>query len=80
MKKLIVAAIFAAIAATPALAAGETYTYYIVKDVVGNCDVTMSQGENDPGMKVISKGYSSAASARQAVSGIGECKDSAKPY
>jgi hypothetical protein len=78
MKNLILAAIFAAVVAGPALAAEESY--YIVKDAVGNCDVTLSYGENLPGMKVISKGYSSGASARQEVSGIDECKNSATPY
>jgi hypothetical protein len=77
MKKLMLAAIFAAIAAAPALAAEGTY---IVRDVTGNCDVVLSSGEDLPGMKVISKAYSSEESARQAAGARADCKDSAKPY
>lgn len=78
MKKLILAALFAAIVATPALAAEGTY--YIVRDITGNCDVVFSSGEDFPGMKTISKAYSSETSAREAAGGRADCKDSAKPY
>jgi hypothetical protein len=78
MKKWISATLFTAIAATPALAAAPTY--YVVKDVVGNCSVVLSSGRDFPGMKIISKAYSSEASARGAVGDIKVCSASAKPY
>lgn len=78
MKKLLLVAAFSAITATPVLA---DETYYVYNDSVGNCDVALSTGQDFPGMKVISKSsYSSEEAARQAVGGMDQCKDSAKPY
>lgn len=80
MKKVVLAALFAAIVGTPTLAAGETYV--IVKDVVGNCSAVFASGvDHFPGMKILGKTeYSSQAAAREAAKGLKVCEASARPF
>ncbi len=70
MKRLILAVLFAAVAATPVLAA----KYSLVKDTVGNCSAVVSSPRGYPGMTLASKKkYPSIDEADKALDGVKGC-------
>ncbi|MGP8233645.1 MAG: hypothetical protein ACLQL2_13460 [Methylovirgula sp.] len=70
VKRLTMAVLFAAIAATPALAA----KYILVKDTVGNCSAVASSPRGYAGMTVVSKKkYPSIEAANKALDGVKGC-------
>jgi hypothetical protein len=70
MKKLLTAAVFAAVIATPALAE----SFSLVRDTVGNCAAVVTSKSPYPGMKVVShKTYTSWDAASKALDSIKVC-------
>jgi hypothetical protein len=70
MKKLLAAALFAAVIATPALAE----SFSLVRDTVGNCAAVVTSKSPYPGMKVVShKTYTSWDEASKALDSIKVC-------
>jgi hypothetical protein len=71
MKKLVISALFAAVAVSPAFAAE---TFSLVKDTVGNCAAVVTAPNGWAGMKAVSsKTYGSWADADKALDGIKAC-------
>ena len=71
MKKLIISALFAAVAVTPAFAAE---TFSLVKDTVGNCAAVVTAPNGWAGLKAVSsKTYPSWTDADQALNSIKAC-------
>ncbi len=71
MKKLVISALFAAFAITPAFAAE---TFSLVKDTVGNCAAVVTAPNGWAGMKAVSsKTYASWDDADKALDGIKAC-------
>ncbi len=71
MKKLLMAAVFAAVVATPALADDQ---YTLVKDTVGNCSAVVSAAAGYPGMSIVSSdSFASLQAANSALDGVKDC-------
>ncbi len=71
MKKLLMASIFVAAVATPALADDQ---YTLVKDTVGNCSAVVSSDAGYPGMTVVgTQGYPSIQAANSALDSVSGC-------
>ncbi len=70
MKKLLTAALFAVVMATPALAE----SFSLVQDTVGNCAAVVTSKSPYPGMKVVSdKTFTSWDDASKALDGVKVC-------
>jgi hypothetical protein len=70
MKKLVMAAVFASVVATPAFAE----SFSLIKDTVGNCAAVVTSPNGYPGMKVVSdKTYSSWDEASKALDSVKAC-------
>ncbi len=71
MKKLLIAGIFVAAVATPALADDQ---YTIVKDTVGNCSAVVASEAGYAGMTVVStQTYPSIQDANKALDSVSGC-------
>ena len=72
MKKLVISALFAIVAATPAFAAE---TFSLVQDTVGNCAAVVTAPNGWSGLKAVSdKTFSSWSEADKALNDVKACK------